>query len=306
LADLIVGAKFSDPASGTDAGRSYVVFGKTDTTAVELSSIAAGTGGFVINGQGANDNSGISVSAAGDVNGDGLADIIVGANQSDPAAGANAGRSYVIFGATRGAFSQTAVDYLGTTGDNTYGASAAGQTLVGNAGNDTLTAMGATVLMGGIGNDSFVLDAAMISALQTSGLDNGVYARVDGGSSVDTIKVSTDLNLTTIANQGKDAIGFSRLESIEIIDLTDSNNQALTLKLNDVVDMTGFNVFATTGRHQLLVKGGTGDSVDLADATGTTGWTQSGTLSFESATYNTWNHNTSLATVYVQQNVSVV
>ena len=39
--------------------------------AVELSATAAGTGGFVINGQCAGDKSGNSVSAAGDVNGDG-------------------------------------------------------------------------------------------------------------------------------------------------------------------------------------------------------------------------------------------
>jgi hypothetical protein len=37
------------------------------------------TGGFVINGESENDYSGRSVSSAGDVNGDGLDDLIVGA-----------------------------------------------------------------------------------------------------------------------------------------------------------------------------------------------------------------------------------
>ena len=177
------------------------------------------------------------------------------------------------------------------------------------AANDTLTANGATVLLGGSGSDTFVLDAAMISALQTSGLSSGVYARVDGGSGTaftDTIKVSNDLNLTSIANQGKDAIGFSRLESIEIIDLSASGDQILTLTSKDVIDMSGSNVFATTGRHQLLVKGAAGDSVDLADGSGFTGWTKlAGTVSLESGTYNTWNH-TSFATVYVQTNITSV
>jgi hypothetical protein len=92
LADLIVGAR----SFNTSAGRSYVVFGQTGTTAIDLSAVAAGTGGFAINGQLSNDNSGYSVSNAGDVNGDGLGDVIVGAY----AANANKGKSYVVFGQT--------------------------------------------------------------------------------------------------------------------------------------------------------------------------------------------------------------
>jgi hypothetical protein len=50
LSDLIVGA-FGASIAGikTYEGKSYVVFGKNNTNAVHLSSIAAGTGGFVIN-----------------------------------------------------------------------------------------------------------------------------------------------------------------------------------------------------------------------------------------------------------------
>jgi hypothetical protein len=46
-----------------DAGKSYVVFGKIDSTAINLSAIASGTGGFVINGENENDLSGRSVSS---------------------------------------------------------------------------------------------------------------------------------------------------------------------------------------------------------------------------------------------------
>ena len=52
-------------------------------TIFELSSLD-GTNGFVINGIDAGDNSGTSVSAAGDVNGDGIDDIIIGADEADP------------------------------------------------------------------------------------------------------------------------------------------------------------------------------------------------------------------------------
>jgi hypothetical protein len=67
------------PADNLLSG-SAVVFGKQDNTnAIELSAIAAGTGGFIINGESACDYSGWSVSSAGDVTGDGLDDLIVNA-----------------------------------------------------------------------------------------------------------------------------------------------------------------------------------------------------------------------------------
>jgi hypothetical protein len=59
------------------------VFGKANSSAIDLSAIADvsnPTGGFVINGEAAGDVSGNSVSSAGDVNGDGLDDLIVAAS----------------------------------------------------------------------------------------------------------------------------------------------------------------------------------------------------------------------------------
>ena len=67
------------------AGDSYVVFGKASgfAAAIDLAAIAAGTGGFVIHGEDASDYSGISVSSAGDINGDGFDDLIIGAFDGD-------------------------------------------------------------------------------------------------------------------------------------------------------------------------------------------------------------------------------
>ncbi|MEM6992131.1 MAG: integrin alpha [Myxococcota bacterium] len=92
LADVVLGA--SDAfAEGSEAGRAYVVFGKSDTDAVQLSAIAAGVGGFALDGEETEDGAGRGVGGAGDVNGDGLDDVVVGA----PEAGSN-GRIYVVFG----------------------------------------------------------------------------------------------------------------------------------------------------------------------------------------------------------------
>ncbi len=64
---------------------------------MELADVAAGSGGFVINGIDPFDQSGRSVSGAGDVNGDGLADLIVGALGADPGGNDGAGETYVVF-----------------------------------------------------------------------------------------------------------------------------------------------------------------------------------------------------------------
>ena len=61
-----------------------------------------GSDGFVINGIGYEDNLGRSVSDAGDVNGDGIDDVIVGARYADPNGISRAGANYVVFGTADG------------------------------------------------------------------------------------------------------------------------------------------------------------------------------------------------------------
>lgn len=86
--EILIGAAGSD-AGGVDSGAAYVVFGKNTTTPVLLGSVAAGSGGFRIKGM-AGDHAGAVLTGLGDVNGDGKADILVGAPGSDSA--------YVVFG----------------------------------------------------------------------------------------------------------------------------------------------------------------------------------------------------------------
>jgi hypothetical protein len=98
LSDLVVGAPWADPGGRESAGRTYVVFGKADGAPVALTDVALGIGGFVLSGAGEADYSGSSVAGAGDVNGDGRADLIVSAPSASPQGRTGSGRTYVVFG----------------------------------------------------------------------------------------------------------------------------------------------------------------------------------------------------------------
>ena len=103
--DIIIGASRADPNSQNRAGESYVVFGSSSTFAAALDlSALNGTNGFVINGINADDESGYAVSTAGDVNGDGISDVIIGALPVNTSGKSYSGESYVVFG-SRNSFS---------------------------------------------------------------------------------------------------------------------------------------------------------------------------------------------------------
>jgi Ca2+-binding RTX toxin-like protein len=96
--DLIIGAFFASPNGILGAGQSYVVFGSNSGfgAGLDLEELN-GSNGFAINGIAERDYSGYSVSSAGDVNGDGFDDLIIGARNAD-GNGTSSGQSYVLFG----------------------------------------------------------------------------------------------------------------------------------------------------------------------------------------------------------------
>ena len=96
--DLLIGAAFADP-NGEVSGASYVVFGGTGVGTgghLELSALD-GINGFRLSGVAAGDESGVGVSTAGDVNGDGVDDLLIGASYASTNGGIS-GASYVVFG----------------------------------------------------------------------------------------------------------------------------------------------------------------------------------------------------------------
>ena len=234
--DLLVGARYGDRAdnSAGSAGETYVIFGKAATFfgGVSLASIAGGTGGFVVYGQSGGDVSGMSVASAGDIDGDGFDDVVIGARYGDRG-GSYAGRSYVLFGRN---FTNT-LSHLGTATGGTLTGRPIADDMVGGRGNDILVGRGGEdVLIGGAGDD--VLRVA-----------DTTFLRVDGGGGTDTLALDgagLTLDLSAIAD--------SRLRGIERIDLTGTGNNALKMTAREVLNLSD-------STNTLRVDGNAGDTI---------------------------------------------
>ena len=77
LPDMVVSVPFAGNNGRQGSGSAYVVFGTRSPANIDLA--ALGVRGFRIDGAAAGNEAGRAVAGAGDVNGDGLADVLVGA-----------------------------------------------------------------------------------------------------------------------------------------------------------------------------------------------------------------------------------
>ena len=204
FADLIIGAFRADP-NGSYSGASYVVFGKASGFSSSLGfSALDGTNGFQINGAAFQDHSGISVAGAGDVNGDGFADLIVGADSAFGAVGA----SFVIYG------SRPLIDVFrqGSEIANRINGGYGDDTLVGGDGNDGLNGgSGLDSLFGMDGNDTLLGGAGGDLLDGGAGTDRAQYIDATAGLTAD---------LQVAANNTGDASGDTY---VSIEDLYGSN-----------------------------------------------------------------------------------
>ena len=215
--DLIIGAIWADPNGIDRAGQSYVVFGSNSGFAPGLNlSTLDGSNGFAINGIAANDYSGFSVSSAGDVNGDGIDDLIIGAIWADPNGIDRAGQSYVVFGSNSG-FS-AGLDLSTLNGSN-------GFAINGIAADDV---SGRSVSSAGdVNGDGF--DDLIIGAYRAD--PNGIYNA--GQSYVVFGRASTPTNQPPVANADSATTAQNTAVTLEASTLlandTDADGDSLSL-----------------------------------------------------------------------------
>jgi hypothetical protein len=170
IADVVIGAYQADP-NGNLSGAAYVVFGSATGFPLTLDLGALnGSNGFQISGEAASDFAGYKVSAAGDVNNDGIDDILVGAQGAD-AGGSNSGAVYVIYGRDTGFTATLELSALTVS---------QGYQINGEAVDDSLTNVSAAGDVNGDGIDDFIIGAVGSDA---NGVSSGAAWVVFGTSS---------------------------------------------------------------------------------------------------------------------------
>jgi hypothetical protein len=164
---------------GSGPGSAYVIFGTASSTAIDLP--ALGQRGFRID---APDGTLLSDAAwGGDVNGDGLADIVLAASREYPSHSPES--AYVVFG--KRSSDPVALDSLGGAGfriavpdaEDRYGVSAAG---LGDMNRDSRS----DIVVGGPGGSAYVVfGKASPDTIELAALGDGGYEIASAGATYD-------------------------------------------------------------------------------------------------------------------------
>ena len=233
LGGFIVGAP-GDDDDGTSAGTVYVVRGTTD--AIAATENISTTTAFTVSeftGAAAGDETGRSVSGGFDVNGDGAADLLIGADLADPN-GASSGVAYVVFDAESLGATTDLAALDGSDGFAIEGLSAGDQLgasaqFLGDVSGDGIADIGVLTASGDVyivfGDTANTGGAVDLSALDgTNGIaltglfsqtPSNVFLAALGDINGDASGAIADLNITAEFSDGSAPVSFTVLGGLD-------------------------------------------------------------------------------------------
>ncbi|PJJ08618.1 gliding motility-associated-like protein [Flavobacterium sp. 1] len=181
IPDIMIGAPGADFGGLNNVGEIYVIYGKAglsinnfDVTALD------GTNGFVIRGVVANEKLGTTISTAGDLNNDGIDDIIVGDNF------ATQGTAFVLFGSAAAFLPLYNRSDLNASNSVVFTANFVANTYVidvstaGDVNKDGINDVIINVGTGSYGQYFIVFGKSGISSLNSNSLNGTNGFRIDG------------------------------------------------------------------------------------------------------------------------------
>ncbi|MEL6180804.1 MAG: hypothetical protein AAFS10_17715, partial [Myxococcota bacterium] len=187
---------FGDPYANNNAGEVGFIFGGTSAPPAVGTDALAPPHGFEIASPWPGAELGTAL-AAGDINGDGLGDVILGSS---------VGRAIVVLGRD----TRARITHRGTPVADTLTGTMGADVIVGDRGDDILNGEGgADAISGGAGDDT-------ITVTDTS------FIRINGGGGTNTLVSGGGLDIDVIA-LGK------RLQNIQVIDLRAAGADSLTI-----------------------------------------------------------------------------
>ncbi|MDP9908853.1 hypothetical protein J2W27_000946 [Variovorax boronicumulans] len=153
---------------------------------------------------------------------------------------------------------------------------------------------------GGTGNDLVSLSVSATTYF------NQATAGIHGGSGIDTLKLEGYAHVLDLTKVG------GKLSSMEVIDITGSYYNTLTLSLAEVLNNGGVDLFykGDKSRVQMMIKGSSDDIVNLSDllAGGIDqgDWVKKvGVVTLGGVVYDSYQHSSLAAELLVQQGVTV-
>ncbi len=249
--DLLVGG--SRETAADKAGIAWLVLGPA-TGDIELNNEAHAR----LLGEASDDRAGESLSSAGDTNGDGFSDLLIGAPRED-SAGENAGAAYVLLGPVTGDVDLSSADAKleGTNSSDLAGTMVAGVGDVNNDGFDDLT-------VGSSSNDDAATNAGIVylfygpvaGPLSLDDADVQFTGETSGAAAGSAISTGGDVDGDGLGDLVMGAYGYEP---------TDSSNPGATYLFYGPLVLTG-------GTHALS----SGDVVFVGDDGGYTGYAVAG------------------------------